>query len=248
MTAPVGGGTPQRPLQRCFGLSSFSGTFAQEEKNQPPLLSRQLLNIYLAHQALQGLLLAAFPLHSPLTPTLAPNFLTILCFLQFPKLDKLFHTSLLLRVLSHLPAMPLDGKRNPFLPAHSYPSMETLVKLCLPRKLLLPAPHLGPLPHPEGRGWVLICVTSSSRLRSQGRVPQGPSVTQDTLWNPSKGVSRMAARKRKAWKRQRHSLWSFFSPSRPASPPSSSLSSRPHGCVLTTCQALCQVFNRLASL
>lgn len=56
------------------------------------------------------------PLHSTLIShpsPLASNFLTVLGFLQFPKLNVLFHTSLLLHVLFHLPGMPSDGKRNP---------------------------------------------------------------------------------------------------------------------------------------
>lgn len=42
------------------------------------------------------------PLHSAVfshPSTLAPSSLTILCFSQFPKLDVLFHTSLLVHML-----------------------------------------------------------------------------------------------------------------------------------------------------
>lgn len=77
------------------------------------------------------------PLHSTFIspfPPLAPNFLAILCFLQFPRLDMLFHTSLLLHMLFHLPGMPRNGKEKSYslFPANSYSSIETLAKLCLP--------------------------------------------------------------------------------------------------------------------
>lgn len=126
---------------------------------------------------------------------LASNFPPVLCFLQFPELSLLFHTSLLLHMLFHLSGMPLDGKRNPRLFFQPIPT-QCIKTRASPGK---PTTNSSKPSAPTRPGCRCCADLHELFIQAQihrARCHEGPHLIRMHFWNWSRRVLGMFAREK----------------------------------------------------